>query len=52
MRELKVMLSGSRLTNLFKPGYSFKISDYNFYTKDNAYYIAMFIIYITSISVY
>jgi hypothetical protein len=26
MRELKVILSGSRLTNFFKPGYSFKIS--------------------------
>jgi hypothetical protein len=52
IRESKVVLSGSRLTNFFKPGYSFKTFDYNFYAKDNTHYIAIFIIYITSISVY
>jgi hypothetical protein len=52
MRELKVILSKSRLTNFFKLKYSFKTFDYNFYTKDNTYYIAIFIIYIISISVY
>jgi hypothetical protein len=52
IRESKVVLSGSRLTNFFKLKCSFKISDYNFYTKDNAHYIAIFIIYITSISVH
>jgi len=52
MQELKVILSGSRLTNFFKLKCSFKISDYNFYIKDNAHYIAIFIIYIISISVH
>jgi hypothetical protein len=52
MRELKVILSGSRLINFFKLKCSFKISDYNFYIKDNMHYIAIFIIYITSISVH
>ena len=47
----KVILSGSRAINLFKLGLSFKVSDYNFYTEDNVYSIAMFIAYMTSISV-
>ena len=52
MHKSKVILSGSRLVNFFKLKYSFKEFDYNFYAKDNAYYIAIFIIYITSISVH
>jgi hypothetical protein len=52
MRESKVVLSGSRLTNFFKLKCSFKTSDYNFYAKDNTHYIAMFIIYMTSIGVH
>jgi len=52
IRELKVMLSGSRLVNFFKPGYSSRESDYDFYAKDNTYYIVIFIVYITSIGVH
>ena len=52
MRKLKVMLSGSRLVNFFKLKCNFREFNYNFYAKDNAYYIAIFIIYITSISVH
>jgi len=52
IRELKVVLSGSRLVNFFKLRCSFKEFDYNFYAEDNAYCIAIFIVYITSISVH
>jgi hypothetical protein len=52
MRESKVVLSGSRLINFFKPGYSSRESDYDFYAKDNAYYIAIFMVYMTSIGVH
>jgi hypothetical protein len=50
--KLKVILSGSRLVNFFKPRYSSKESNYDFYIKDNIYYIAIFIVYIMSIGVY
>jgi flagellar motor component MotA len=48
---LKIMLSKSRPSNFFKLKYSLKAFDYNFYIKDNMHCIAIFITYITSISV-
>jgi hypothetical protein len=52
IRISKVILSKSRLSNFFKLKYSLKAFNYNFYIKDNIYYIAIFITYITSISVH
>ena len=52
MRKLKVMLSKSRPTNFFKPRCNFKKSNYNFYIKNNAHYIAIFMVYITNIGVH
>ena len=52
MRESKVVLSGSRPTNFFKPGCSSRKSDYDFYVEDNAHCIAMFMVYMTSIGVH
>jgi hypothetical protein len=52
MHMSKVMLSKSRPSNFFKPGYSSRASNYDFYTKDNIHCIAMFITYIKSIGVY
>jgi hypothetical protein len=52
MRESKVVLSGSRPTNFFKPGCSSRKSDYDFYVEDNTHCIAMFMIYMTSIGVH
>ena len=49
---LKVVLSGSRPSNFFKPGCSSRASDYDFYTEDNMHYIAMFMTYMTSIGVH
>jgi hypothetical protein len=51
MRKSKVILSGSRAVNLFKPGSSSKASDYDFYAEDNVHSIAMFMAYMTSIGV-
>jgi hypothetical protein len=52
MRKSKVVLSGSRSVNFFKPGCSSRISDYDFYVEDNAHCIAMFMFYMTSIGVH
>ena len=52
MRVLKVILSRSRAINFIKLRYYFRISNYNFYAKDNIYYIAIFMSYIRSIGVY
>ena len=52
MRILKVMFSRSRLSNFFKPGYSSRASNYDFYIEDNMHYIAIFMTYIKSISVH
>ena len=52
MYILKVILSGSRSSNFFKSGYNSRVFDYNFYTKDNIYYIVIFMTYMKSISVY
>jgi hypothetical protein len=52
IRILKVILFKFWLSNFFKLRYSLRAFNYNFYTKDNIYYIAMFITYIKSISVY
>ena len=52
MRISKVVLSGSRPSNFFKLRCNSKAFNYNFYIKDNIYYIAIFITYIKSISVY
>jgi hypothetical protein len=52
MRESKVVLSGSRPVNFFKPGCSSRESDYDFYAEDNAYCIAIFMVYMTSIGVH
>jgi hypothetical protein len=51
MRKSKVVLSGSRAANFFKPGCSSRASDYDFYVEDNAHCIAMFMIYMASIGV-
>ena len=52
IRISKVVLSRSRPSNFFKPGCSLRASDYDFYTEDNMYCIAMFMTYITSIGVH
>ena len=48
----KVILSGSRPSNFFKPECSSRVSNYNFYIEDNTYYIAIFMTYIISIGIY
>ncbi|KAH8799667.1 hypothetical protein F5884DRAFT_758148 [Xylogone sp. PMI_703] len=51
MRESKVVLSGSRAANFFKPGCCSKTSDYDYYIEDNGHCIAIFMIYMASIGV-
>jgi hypothetical protein len=52
MRESKVVLSGSRACNFFKPGCSSRASDYDFYVEDNVGCIAIFMSYMTCIGIH
>ena len=49
---LKIIFFRSWLSNFFKLKYNSRVFNYNFYIKNNIYYIIIFIIYIINIGIY